>query len=119
MSPDACLSSPAFQVGKRRLHFPVPLSILVATDGATSLQKVAQKGTLVRIRPLQSWIVGFLVVGFCGLAARASGLETFQALPPATQYAAPAFTLPDQHGTPMRLDDLRGKVVVVRFWVTW
>ena len=72
----------------------------------------------MRIRP-QFWIVGLLVLGFCGLAARASGLETFQALPPATQYAAPAFTLPDQHGTPMRLDDLRGKVVVVRFWVTW
>jgi cytochrome c-type biogenesis protein len=59
------------------------------------------------------------MLGCCGLAASASALETFQALPPAKQYAAPAFTLPDQFGTPMRLDDWRGKVVVVRFWVTW
>jgi cytochrome oxidase Cu insertion factor (SCO1/SenC/PrrC family) len=82
-------------------------------------EKTVEKGISVRTKALKFWIVGLLVVGFCGLAARASGLETFHALPPATQYAAPAFTLPDQHGTPMRLDDLRGKVVVVRFWVTW
>jgi peptide methionine sulfoxide reductase msrA/msrB len=73
----------------------------------------------VRTRPLISLLVGLLVIGFCGLATSASALETFQALPSAKQYAAPAFTLPDQHGTPMRLDDLRGKIVVVRFWVTW
>jgi cytochrome oxidase Cu insertion factor (SCO1/SenC/PrrC family) len=82
-------------------------------------EKIVQKGMSVRTRALKFWIVGLLVLSFCGLAARASGLETLQALPPATQYTAPAFTLPDQHGTPMRLDDLRGKVVVVRFWVTW
>jgi hypothetical protein len=40
MSLDACLSGPAFQAGKRRLRFPTPLSILVATDGATSLELV-------------------------------------------------------------------------------
>ena len=73
----------------------------------------------MRIRALRSCVVGFLAFGLCGFAASASALETFQALPPAAQYAAPAFTLPDQQGTPMRLDDLRGKVVVVRFWVTW
>jgi cytochrome oxidase Cu insertion factor (SCO1/SenC/PrrC family) len=81
--------------------------------------EMAQKGKFVRTRPLTSLIVGLWVFGFCGLAASASALETFQALPPAKQYAAPAFTLSDQHGTPTRLGDLRGKVVVIRFWVTW
>ena len=82
-------------------------------------EEIAQRGMCVWTRPLRSLIVGLLVIGFCGLATSASALETFQALPLAKQYAAPAFTLPDQHGTPMRLDNVRGKVVVVRFWVTW
>jgi cytochrome oxidase Cu insertion factor (SCO1/SenC/PrrC family) len=81
--------------------------------------EVAQKEMCMRTRLLISSIVGLLMLGCCGLAASASALETFQALPPAKQYAAPAFTLSDQFGTPMRLDDWRGKVVVVRFWVTW
>jgi cytochrome oxidase Cu insertion factor (SCO1/SenC/PrrC family) len=53
------------------------------------------------------------------LGEGASGLETFRALPPAHQRPAPTFTLPDQHGAPVRLADLRGKVVVIQFWVTW
>ena len=31
----------------------------------------------------------------------------------------PAFELPDPDGQPVRSEDLRGKVVVVRFWATW
>lgn len=31
----------------------------------------------------------------------------------------PDFTLPDVSGTPVRSADLRGKVIVVRFWATW
>jgi cytochrome oxidase Cu insertion factor (SCO1/SenC/PrrC family) len=32
---------------------------------------------------------------------------------------APAFALPDLQGRTHRLDDLRGKVVMLFFWATW
>jgi cytochrome oxidase Cu insertion factor (SCO1/SenC/PrrC family) len=32
---------------------------------------------------------------------------------------APAFTLPDLHGKPVSLSQLRGKVVMLFFWATW
>ena len=32
---------------------------------------------------------------------------------------APAFSLPDLTGKQVRLEDLRGKVVMVFFWATW
>jgi cytochrome oxidase Cu insertion factor (SCO1/SenC/PrrC family) len=32
---------------------------------------------------------------------------------------APAFTLPDLSGHPVRLEDLRGKVVLLFYWATW
>jgi len=32
---------------------------------------------------------------------------------------APAFTLPDLNGKPVRLADLHGKVVLLFYWATW
>ena len=32
---------------------------------------------------------------------------------------APAFALPDLDGKTVRLEDFRGKVVIVFFWATW
>ncbi|MBI1894435.1 MAG: redoxin domain-containing protein [Candidatus Rokubacteria bacterium] len=32
---------------------------------------------------------------------------------------APAFALPDLHGKVVRLEDFRGKVVMLVFWTTW
>jgi cytochrome oxidase Cu insertion factor (SCO1/SenC/PrrC family) len=32
---------------------------------------------------------------------------------------APAFALPDLDGRPARLEDYRGKVVLLFFWATW
>jgi cytochrome oxidase Cu insertion factor (SCO1/SenC/PrrC family) len=79
----------------------------------------SEGGAVVRIRFVVSLMIGALAFSFLQLAAGAAALDTFRALPAAQQRPAPAFTLPDQNGTPLRLADLRGKVVVVRFWVTW
>ena len=38
---------------------------------------------------------------------------------PASGYAAADFTLPDLHGAPVRLGDLRGKFVFLNLWATW
>jgi peroxiredoxin/Cu/Ag efflux protein CusF len=39
--------------------------------------------------------------------------------PNLTSFPAPDFTLPTPSGAPIRLSDLRGKVVLLNFWVTW
>jgi peroxiredoxin len=39
--------------------------------------------------------------------------------PNLTSFPAPDFTLPTLSGAPIRLSNLRGKVVLLNFWVTW
>jgi len=38
---------------------------------------------------------------------------------PARPHEAPSFVLPDLSGKVVRMDDLRGKVVVLNLWATW
>lgn len=38
---------------------------------------------------------------------------------PAQPLTAPAFSLPDLDRTPVRLADLRGRIVMLYFWTTW
>jgi cytochrome oxidase Cu insertion factor (SCO1/SenC/PrrC family) len=64
-------------------------------------------------------IIGLLCSGLCSVIASTASLKTFQALPSAQQSPAPQFTLPDHRGTSISLADMRGKIVVVRFWATW
>jgi peroxiredoxin len=42
-----------------------------------------------------------------------------KALPIDGRTPAPLFTLPDASGTPLRLSDLQGRVVLLNFWATW
>lgn len=61
----------------------------------------------------------FLLVAalVCAAAPRA---HAGQSLPAATPpFAAPAFDLAGEDGRHYRLDELRGKVVVLNFWATW
>ncbi len=43
----------------------------------------------------------------------------FSAVPATVDYAAPALTLSDLHGTRRQLSDYRGQVVLVNLWATW
>jgi len=46
-------------------------------------------------------------------------LDAMGILPPVKETEAPDFTLPDLAGTPRRLADFRGQVVLINFWATW
>ena len=69
----------------------------------------------------------WFIVGLVAIASLALGLYLRQqAQTPVPSSATPAATsglmgvaLPDQHGTEQRLDQWRGRVLVVNFWATW
>jgi cytochrome oxidase Cu insertion factor (SCO1/SenC/PrrC family) len=73
----------------------------------------------MRRKILMALMASMLVHGLFSATGVASALEAFRALSPEQQRPAPAFSLPDHQGVPLNLADLRGKVVVVRFWATW
>jgi len=62
------------------------------------------------------------VVGMLLLAAQAAAAPNWAALDAQLYESpkpAPAFALPDPDGKMTRLEDLRGKVVLLFFWATW
>ena len=62
------------------------------------------------------------VVGMLLLAAQAAAAPNWAALDAQLYESpkpAPAFALPDPDGKVTRLEDLRGKVVLLFFWATW
>ncbi|HEV8530710.1 MAG TPA: redoxin domain-containing protein [Methylomirabilota bacterium] len=67
----------------------------------------------------------FLTAAFCLLillaqgAAAAPNWAALDMSPYEPPKPAPALTLPDLDGKVARLEDLRGKVVLVFFWSTW
>jgi cytochrome oxidase Cu insertion factor (SCO1/SenC/PrrC family) len=60
-----------------------------------------------------------LPIGLVAAAPPASLLETLQLARPTSRLEAPAFDLPRLDGRPVRLGDLRGRVVLLYFWATW
>ncbi len=62
-------------------------------------------------------IAGILLLTGAALAAPDfAGMQIHAYDPPKP---APAFALPDLHGKVVRLEDFRGKVVMLVFWTTW
>jgi cytochrome oxidase Cu insertion factor (SCO1/SenC/PrrC family) len=102
----------------RKTKIALPGSF-VYTRSCLEVLLIARKGMMVRTRLSIAVIIGLLSGGLASAMASAAPLTGFQALAPAQQTFAPTFTLPDHRGTPVSLAEMRGKVVVVRFWVTW
>jgi DsbE subfamily thiol:disulfide oxidoreductase len=61
-------------------------------------------------------LAALLVV--CGVAALGAWIAGRAPGPPRTR-VAPSFVLPDLQGKVVKMDDLRGKVVLVNLWTTW
>ncbi len=66
------------------------------------------------------WLIGALLLPLILLATWGAWLALATA-PPVARVGepAPAFALVDLEGNPLRLDDLRGRPVVVNFWASW
>jgi cytochrome oxidase Cu insertion factor (SCO1/SenC/PrrC family) len=61
-------------------------------------------------------VLALLTVGSAGAAP---DFASFQVQPYEPPKPAPAFSLPSLDGRTVRLEDFRGKVVLLFFWATW
>jgi thiol-disulfide isomerase/thioredoxin len=72
--------------------------------------------TTLRSRGLAAAVLAALALASC---RESPGTGTTEDTAAADTSLAPGFTLPDLQGTPTRLSDFRGKVVLLDFWATW
>lgn len=71
---------------------------------------------MIRRTGFTAMALALLLVGGAGAAP---DLASFQAQPYEPRKAAPAFSLPSIDGRTVRLEDSRGKVLLLFFWATW
>ncbi len=70
--------------------------------------------------PTNRWILIVVVAALAlGAGLYFSGMSRDGAPDPSAQAALAGLALPDPEGREQRLDQWRGKVVVVNFWATW
>jgi cytochrome oxidase Cu insertion factor (SCO1/SenC/PrrC family) len=70
------------------------------------------------MRPALAAVLTMLVLTTAAAGA-APDYTSVQVQPYPDPKPAPAFALPDVQGRTHRLDELRGKVVLLFFWATW
>jgi cytochrome oxidase Cu insertion factor (SCO1/SenC/PrrC family) len=71
---------------------------------------------MIRRITLVGLALALLTVGGAGAAPDFASLQVQPYQPPKP---APAFSLPSLDGRTVRLEDFRGKVVLLFFWATW
>ena len=72
-----------------------------------------------RRRWISALLLMVLVVGFVGLLAFGFTRDAKEIPSPLVGRAAPPFSLQLLDGGELRLEDLRGKIVVLNFWASW
>ncbi len=70
---------------------------------------------------MRRWSAVLLLAALLATPAVAAGPDYagMQIQPYDAPKAAPAFALPDLDGKTVRLEDFKGKVVMLVFWATW
>jgi cytochrome oxidase Cu insertion factor (SCO1/SenC/PrrC family) len=65
-------------------------------------------------------LLAALVIAVASVPTRAApDFSAMQVQPYEPPKPAPAFALPDLDGKTVRLEDFRGKVLILFFWATW
>lgn len=69
--------------------------------------------------PSRNKLVMIALAAALGLAGCSRSSTAVHVTPEKERRTAPDFTLKDATGAPLKLSDLRGKVVLLNFWATW
>ncbi len=72
-----------------------------------------------KVAVINAWLASWLPNPEAAIKLEGSGVETLPPLEAASVVPAPEIELKDTAGAPIRLSDLRGRVVFLNFWATW